>query len=719
MEITPKTPVRRLPGIGDKRAALFARLSITDAGSLLYHFPRGYQHRGDVRPLAETADGEVCAFILTVSTQPRNAVLRNRMTITKFSAFDDSGKCNITFFNQNFIKSVFTVGAVFRFWGKLTVNGTLRDLNSPQYEPVTEGVLLPEFKALYPLTEGLTQYIISTLIDNVLSHMTGDMIPEIIPPAVREKYGLCTASYAFGAVHRPDSFDTLNRGRDYFIFEELYVFALAVTSSKKTLRQGTAPKMTLPANRYEEFCSAIPFSLTGAQRRSVDEIYADLASGVPMNRMLSGDVGSGKTICAAAAVFCAAECGYQSALMAPTEILAYQHYGDLCPLFEKFGIKTALLTGSTKPSEKRAIYEALSSGKIDFVVGTHAIISGGVGFSRLGLVITDEQHRFGVAQRAALSGKGGDKTVYTTVHTLVMSATPIPRSLALVLYGDLDISVLDELPPGRQQIDTFIVDESYRSRLDAFIRRHTDAGNQVYVVCPFVEASEDNTEDGEVVKFGYNYDAEAVANSSLPLKNAVDTAARLQNTFPDLSVGYVHGRLKAAEKERVMREFTENKIQVLVSTTVIEVGVNVPNATLMIIENAERFGLSQLHQLRGRVGRGRVKSYCILVTDTKNETSLARLAVMRETNNGYKIAERDLELRGPGDFFPQRSGEARQHGGFRFRLASLCDNMKMLKNAFCAAASVISDDPHFDAPENKPAAEAVACMFELDGDSMN
>jgi ATP-dependent DNA helicase RecG len=287
------------------------------------------------------------------------------------------------------------------------------------------------------------------------------------------------------------------------------------------------------------------------------------------------------------------------------------------------------------------------------------------------------------------------------------------------LYGDLDISVLDELPPGRQLIDTFTVNESYRSRLDSFIRRHTDAGNQVYVVCPSVEASEEDADDGEIVKFGYDYDAEAVANSSLPLKNAVETAARLQNTFPDLSVGYVHGRLKAAEKERVMREFTENKIQILVSTTVIEVGVNVPNATLMIIENAERFGLSQLHQLRGRVGRGRVKSFCILVTDSKNETSLARLAVMRETNNGYKIAERDLEIRGPGDFFPQRNGEARQHGGFRFRLAGLCDNMEMLKDAFSAAASVISDDPQFDAPENKPAAEAVSRMFELDGDSMN
>lgn len=711
MDIAPDTDIRRLPGVGDKRAALLAKLGITDVRSLLYHFPRGYQHRGDVRLLAEVSDGDVCSFILTVSSQPQTALLRGRLTLTKFTAFDESGKCNIVYFNQNYIKSVFTVGSVFRFWGRISVKGPVRELNSPQYEPVAGDIPLPEFKALYPLTEGLTQNFISSLVGCVLDRISADKIPEILPSSVREKYNLCSLSYAFNAVHRPDNFDMLNRGRDYFIFEELFLFALAVTLSKKAIRRSSAPVMRLQTCKINEFFSALPFALTGAQKRSVNEIFHDLASGAPMNRMLSGDVGSGKTVCAAAAVYCAVSCGFQSALMAPTEILASQHYGDLCPLFEKFGIKTALLTGSLKASEKRAIYEALASGSINFVVGTHAIISEGVAFARLGLVITDEQHRFGVAQRAALAGKSG-----TALHTLVMSATPIPRSLALVLYGDLDLSVLDELPPGRQKVDTFIVNESYRPRIDAFIRRHAEAGNQVYIVCPSVESSEDEDE-GEIVKFDYGYDAEAAANASLPKKNAVETAARLTDTFPDLSVAYIHGRQKPAEKERIMHDFAANKIQILVSTTVIEVGVNVPNATLMIIENAECFGLSQLHQLRGRVGRGKTKSYCILVTDSKNETSLARLAVMRETNDGYKIAERDLELRGPGDYFPGRNGEARQHGGFRFRLA--CPDMELIKKAFEAAAAVTAADPDLEETENRPSAMRVSCLITQDSGSMN
>ncbi len=714
MDIKFDTDIRKLPGIGAKRAVMLARLGITDAGSLLYHFPRGYQHRGDIRLLAEAADGEICAFILTVSSRPVTAVLPKHLTIIKLTAFDDSGKCSITFFNQTFVKDKFTVGSVFRFWGKITVRGAFRELSSPQFEPVIDGYPLPEFKALYPLTEGLTQNIVGALIHDLLSGMAGKL-PETIPSAVREKYGLCTALFAFNAIHNPESYETLNRGRDYFIFEELYMFALAIHSSKRERHKGSAPVMALSKARFDEFLNSLPFSLTHAQQRSADEIYSDLASGVPMNRMLSGDVGSGKTVCAAAAVYCAALNGYQSVLMAPTEILAGQHYHDLSSFFDRFGIKTALLTGSLKAAEKRMIYEKLMSGELNFAVGTHAVISGSVCFSKLGLVITDEQHRFGVAQRAALAGKGGD----ITPHVLVMSATPIPRSLALVLYGDLDLSVLDELPPGRQTVDTFIVSESYRKRLDAFIRRHTDAGNQVYVVCPAVESPEDEPYEGEVIQFGYDYDAEEAVNASLPLKNAVETAERLQNTFPDLRVGCIHGRLKASEKESIMADFSRNLIQILVSTTVIEVGVNIPNATLMIIENAERYGLSQLHQLRGRVGRSPLKSFCVLVTDSSNEQSLARLAVMRETNNGYKIAERDLELRGPGDFFPQFNGEIRQHGGFRFRLASLCGNMETVSGAFNAAIYVLKEDPGLNEPENQPAAGFIRQMLGWNSDGMN
>ena len=713
MQIDFKTNIRQLPGIGDKRAVMFARLGITDAGSLLYHFPRGYQHRGDIRSLNEASDSEVCAFILTISSRPVTAMLQKHLTVIKFTAFDDSGKCTLTFFNQHFVKNVFTVGAVFRFWGKISVRGTHRELISPQFEAVTEGIRLPEFKSLYPLTEGLTQNIVSALIDNVLSHIK-DGIPELVPDAIREKYSLCSASFSFNAIHFPQNHEMINLSRDYFIFEELYVFALAAGSLKKTLSLNAALKLSISQEQYNRFLSVIPFSLTGAQERSINEIYTDLVVGVPMNRMLSGDVGSGKTICAAAAVFCVALSGYQSVMMAPTEILAGQHFNDLKDLFNNFDIKTALLTGSTKASEKRMIYEKLSSGELQFVIGTHAVISSGVRFARLGLVITDEQHRFGVAQRAALSEKG-----ISPPHTLVMSATPIPRSLALVLYGDLDISVLDELPPERQAIDTFIVSESYRQRLNAFIRRHTDAGNQVYVVCPSVETKVEETDEGKIIKFGYEDDAEEIYNASLPLKSAVETAQRLQQVFPDLKVGCIHGRLKAVEKDRIMHGFNMNSIQILVSTTVIEVGVNVPNATLMIIENAERFGLSQLHQLRGRVGRGRTKSYCVLVTDTKNRDSLTRLTVMRETNNGYKIAERDLELRGPGDFIPGINGDVRQHGGFRFRLASICTDMVALKNASSAANAVLEDDPDLSKNENKPSADLIKKMFMLHSGSMN
>ncbi|MDD4774436.1 MAG: DEAD/DEAH box helicase, partial [Eubacteriales bacterium] len=417
MKIDFETGIRQLPGIGDKRAAMFARLGLTDTGSLLYHFPRGYQHRGDIRLLNDVSDGDVCAFMLTVSSRPVTALLQKHMTVTKFTAFDDSGHCTLTFFNQNYVKNIFTVGAVFRFWGKISVRGTRRELSSPQYEAVTEGIPLPEFKALYPLTKGLTQNIVSALIGNVLSRIK-DGIPGYIPAAVREKYSLCSASFAFNAIHFPESYEAINLSRDYFIFEELYILALAAGSSKKAMRRSVAPKLTVSRTQYKKFLSAIPFSLTAAQERSINEIYADLGAETPMNRMLSGDVGSGKTICAAAAVFCAVLCGYQSVLMAPTEILAGQHFDDLSALFESFGIKTALLTGSAKASEKRLIYERLSSGELQFVIGTHAVISSGVRFAKLGLVITDEQHRFGVAQRAALSEKG-----IGTPHTLVMSAT--------------------------------------------------------------------------------------------------------------------------------------------------------------------------------------------------------------------------------------------------------------------------------------------------------
>ncbi len=716
MNITLNTKITELSGIGSRRAELFSKIGISDVRGLLYHFPRGYQHRGDVRQLRSVQNGTICAFVLTVATPPVSTMLKGRLTLTKLTAFDESGKCTITFFNQNYLKGVFSVGDVFRFWGKISVTGSKYELTSPSYEPYSEDRPLPEFKALYPLTTGLTQNIISHIIKTVIEKMPRFEYLNIFDDDKLEENKLPCRADALRLLHFPETYDNVALAKSYIIYEELFLFAVAVKLSRSKPITGKAAELKISDQVFNKFISVIPYKLTGAQTRVISEIRSDMEKTLPMNRLMAGDVGSGKTICAAAAVYIAVMCGYQAALMAPTEILARQHYLGLSEMFEKFNIKTALLCGSSGAAEKKNIYSGLSGGTIRFLIGTHALISAGVTFCNLGLVITDEQHRFGVAQREALGEKGKD------VHTLLMSATPIPRSLALVIYGDMGLSVIDEMPPGRQIIDTFIVNSSYRERLDGFIKKQCESGNQVYVVCPAIESAEESEEDdkeekdsenaeegGHILKFdqktgsgSFIFDEEEIGGeASLPLKNAHDEAIRLNEKFSSWGVGYIHGRMKGAEKERVMNEFSNNNIKILVSTTVIEVGVNVPNATLMIIENAERYGLSQLHQIRGRVGRGKVKSNCILVTDSKSEKSLERLAVMRETNNGYKIAERDLELRGPGDFLPALSGDIRQHGSLEFKMASMCSDMDMLRDAFDEAAAVIDEDPQLNLPKNR------------------
>ncbi len=684
------TDIGNLSGIGKKRRDALRGMGIFTVGDLLYHFPRAYQNRGDILPLAMTPDGSVGAFMLTVATKPQTFMLKNRKQITKFTAFDDTGRCTVTFFNQPFVKDIFNVGDEFRFYGKLSVKYHVRELSSPIYEQVSEHKKLPALCPVYPLTEGITQNIIKASIESCFKSLRDEnyCFPEIFSPEMIKKYDLVPLYDALCAIHFPTDEERVKKARDRFVFEELYLFALGLTMSKKN-KVSYDNAYPIRNTDYSEFLACLPYSLTKAQARSVEEIVNDMANkeGRPMSRLLSGDVGSGKTVCAALAAYVAVKNKAQVAFMAPTEILAIQHYNDLKPVFEKLGMRVELLTGQTNRAARERIFAEVLNGETDIVVGTHALLNDKLEFRSLGLCITDEQHRFGVRQRGMLTEKSKNDAMQA--HVLVMSATPIPRTLALILYGDLDLSVLDELPPNRQIVDTFLVDESYRERLNGFIRKNATS-NQVYIVCPMVEES-DSGDDLGLVPLFFNERAENVENNN-KLVSALELSKRLKNeVFPDLSVGCIHGKLKSAEKERIMRDFADNKIKILVSTTVIEVGVNVPNATLMVIENAERFGLSQLHQLRGRVGRGKDKSYCVLVSGSESDKAKKRLETLCKTNNGYKIAEVDLEMRGPGDFLPDAVGDARQSGSIKFKYASFCD-MEMLKKAFECAEGVLKED---------------------------
>lgn len=688
-------PLLRLPGVGEKRAEQLARLGLHTVSDLLFHFPRAYENRGDVVSLAGTQEparaGARQAVILTVSTAPRRSRLKNRMTLLKFRAFDDSGTCEVAFFNQDYLADSFPIGAVFRFFGRVERTGRGFSLTNPAFEPYTEGSALPPLFPVYPLTEGLSNKLISGLIRQAMPAIA--RMEDPLPEDIREREGLCTLAFALRTVHCPPDFPSLHTAKTRLAFDEFFRFALGLGMQGGGARVGGAPVCCVSEETFAGFRALLPYELTAAQERTIAEIRHDMASGTAMNRMLVGDVGCGKTVCAAAAVYVAVRSGRQAAIMAPTGILAAQHAAELIPLFARIGIRGELLTGATTAARKRKIRAALAdpdpAARLDFVIGTQALLSAGVDFAAPALVVTDEQHRFGVNQRAALSDKNRH------AHLLCMSATPIPRSLALVLYGDLDVSRIDQMPPGRQRVDTFVVDESYRARLDAFIRKNVSAGGQVYIVCPAVEQAEGAEEADEAGLIPLTADFAAAtppAPTLPPLRAAVQYAAELAERLPDLRIGFVHGRMKQAEKDGIMQAFTAGEVQVLVSTTVIEVGVNVPNACLMIVENAERFGLSQLHQLRGRVGRGNRKSYCILVRAGGGDAARARLEVMRTTYDGFRIAEQDLAQRGPGDFLaPAAGGSIRQSGGFR--LAEGWNDAGLMDRAFGDARALLASDP--------------------------
>lgn len=701
--MTPESSVRALSGIGPKRAQALARLGIFTVRDLLYHFPVSYQERGNVRLLCDAPQGENGAVILTVGTRAVTARLKGHMTVSHFNAYDDSGVCRLTFFNQSYLENRFPLGSTHRFWGKVEQKGGRFVMTSPDSEPVLSGRALPRFTARYPLTAGISHKQMAAYAAEALTAMRDYPFADILPVALREKYDLPALYDALCAVHCPPNEETAQRAGRRFLLEELYPFCLGLAMAQQKRDRGHAPQMSLSEADEKAFLDALPYSLTAGQTEAVHQIACDLGRDVPMRRMLCGDVGSGKTVCAAYAAYICLKNGYQCAFMAPTEILAQQHARSLGDLFAKLGYSTALLTGSLKASQANAVRRGTADGSVQLVIGTHALLSESTAFCNLGLVVTDEQHRFGVMQRTSLTRKTG-----ASVHTLVMSATPIPRSLSLILYGDLDMSALRELPPGRQKIDTAVIDESYRAKLFGFMRRELAYGHQIYVVCPAVDDPEED-ESGERTLFGApTQKTHAVTSHAAYLQNEV---------FPDATVAILHGKLPTAEKEEVMRRFAAGQVQILVATTVVEVGVDVPNATLMVVEDADRFGLSQLHQLRGRVGRGSAKSYCVLVSSSPSDAAKERLETLHRTNDGFEIAQTDLRLRGPGDFFPSPQGEVHQHGNFRF--AALCDDMELLRDVFAFAESVLQEDPTLSSEENRLAAQSARRMFYADGSVIN
>ena len=676
-------PVTILKGVGPTRAKQFANLNIFTLRDLICHFPRGYEDRTRLVPIEKLEVDVPACFRAMVMNTPRTSHVRKGLDITKVQVADHTARLSLTFFNNRYAAEQLQYGREYIFYGAVTGDFIGYNMTNPVFEelnsqPVTTRRVLP----IYPLTAGLTNSALLKAVRQALAIC--DPPAEILPPEVREAYGILPASRAYTAIHEPASMEEAEQAKKRLVFEEFFVFSAGLS----LMRAARAEKKTVPYTNLDlrPFRAALPFTLTGAQERAIGEILEDFRRGAPMNRLIQGDVGSGKTMVAAAAIYCAAGNHKQSALMAPTEILAEQHFGSLRNLLEPLGIPVALLTGSMTPKEKRTVRDRIASGEVQAVIGTHALLTEATQFNDLGLVIADEQHRFGVGQRSRLSTKGDDP------HLLVMSATPIPRTLALLMYGDLDVSVLDELPPGREAVDTFLVGESYRPRINAFIRRQVEEGHQCFVVCPAVEENEE-----------------------LGVKAATAWAETLQKTvFPDLRVALLHGQMKGAEKEAAMASFARGEADVLVATTVIEVGVDVPNATLMVIEDADRFGLSQLHQLRGRVGRGKAKSYCILTTHNRNPETLQRLKALCKTTDGFKIAEEDLKLRGPGDFFGSR-----QSGLPAFRVADLSFDLATLKQAQAASAHWIDANGTYDTPEAAALRERIGELFARSEGTMN
>lgn len=647
-------------GIGNKRAELFAKVGVGSTEELLRYFPRGYEDRTKTVQLSEAPlDKNVCIRARAFSAVKETRIRKN-LTIYSLIITDDSDAMSVIWYNNRFVKNAFCEGKEYIFYGKITLRRGKRELINPVYEAADKQKHMGKIVPIYPLCEGLTQSLVRTAMEAAVAGADG--LEETLPEKIRTRYKLCDIDFAFKNIHFPNSTDDYERARRRFVFEELFMLrlALATKRSDNLVRMRSAYKHADAG----DFIESLPYKLTSAQKRVIDEISCDFAYERAMSRLVQGDVGSGKTVVAAAAIYMTVKNGYQAVMMAPTEILARQHFESFSELFAKFGMRVGLLTSSSKG--KNEVIRQTAEGELDILVGTHALIEKGVFFKKLALAVTDEQHRFGVEQRGRLIDKGEN------VNVLVMTATPIPRTLALILYGDLNVSVLDEMPPGRKPVSTYAVGENMRERVYAFLEKNIKSGMQGYVVCPLVEETEKSD-----------------------LENAEKLYEKLKTVFPSFNIGLLHGRMKAAEKNDVMSRFVSGETDILVSTTVIEVGVNVPKSNIIIIENAERFGLSQLHQLRGRVGRGDKQAYCILMAHGKNDVTVQRMRTMCESNDGFYISEQDLKIRGPGDFFGTR-----QHGLPEMRIANLFDDGDMLILAQNACEELLREDPRLVKEEN-------------------
>ena len=663
--------IKYLKGVGPKRAEYYQKIGVSTVADLLCHYPRSYMDFSSPVSINDAVLDENNIIKGRIVKKLAVARIRKGMTIYKAIMTDDESDITIVIYNSEFAFNKLIEGNEYLLYGKVTGNLVRREISSPV---ILEADTNDKIQPVYPLTEGLTQSLVRTTVHNALKYLDGE-IYETVPKDIAARRGLCSLNFALENIHFPKDFLSLSIAKNRLVFDEFLTLGLGMLKLKDRSRGKTGCKMEKAS--LEEFYDGLPFKLTNAQINAINDCVSDMQRGSPMNRLIQGDVGSGKTAVAAACAFFAYKNGYQTALMAPTEILANQHYKTLSDFLAPFGVSMHLLTGSLTAKKKQEIKESIKSGEVSVIVGTHSLVQESTEFHNLGLVITDEQHRFGVEQRANLSNKGNNP------HCMVMSATPIPRTLALMIYGDLDISIINEFPKGRKPVETFAITGKGRERAFGFVAQRLKEGRQAYIVCPMIEEND------------------------LELQSVKEYADKISRSyFKEYNIGLLHGKLKPKQKDAIMKEFKEGGIDILVSTTVVEVGVDVPNAAVMVIENSERFGLSQLHQLRGRVGRGSEKSYCILITDNPTEECVKRLKIMSKISDGFKISEEDLKIRGPGDFFGSR-----QHGLPALKIADMAEDTEILKQAQEEARAIIKNDPTLSKPENKRLAELVDKLF--------
>ena len=663
-----KDDVKFVKGVGPNRVKLLNKLNIFTLEDLITYFPREYEDRSKPKKIAETENGEECLIEGIVTSRIREIRTHKRnMTIYKLIVRDETDSCELIWYNQSYLKKMFKIGETYKFYGKINKKIGMTEMLSPVYDLEGNNKNTGKIIPIYPLTYNLSQNTIRKIIENGLE-LAKDKLEETLPDYILKEYNLLGAKESIEQIHFPEELANFSKARNRIAFEELLTMQLLLLSLKnkyKNTEEGIAFDKNV---KMSDVINDLPFKLTKAQTRVLEEIDNDMENSKAMNRLLQGDVGSGKTIVSIIAAYKTVKSGYQMAMMAPTSILATQHMVNFENILSKYGIKCELLLGSTTKKKKVDILERLKNGEIDIIIGTHSLLEENVVFNNLGLVVTDEQHRFGVRQRSTIASKGKNPDV------LVMTATPIPRTLALILYGDLDISIIDELPPNRKKIDTYAVRKSMEERVNNFIKKQIDEGRQAYIVCPLVEESEE-----------------------IEAKSVLELAEKYKNEiFKEYRVEYLHGKMKPKEKDEIMQRFKNGEIDILISTTVIEVGVDVPNSNIMVIENAERFGLAQLHQLRGRVGRGEYKSYCILKYQGNSEIIRKRMQVMQDTNDGFIISEKDLELRGSGEFFGTK-----QHGIPEFKVANLFEDIKLLKLVQSLTEKILQEDPTLDLEKNK------------------